>query len=84
MNKIRDLVLSSKFWFWFYGLQALAWIVTFPFAATVWAESVVYLIILSQVTALTGALGGLATILAERKADDRFPEDDPEVANLDK
>ncbi len=83
MKWLKKLVLSSRFWFWFYGLQAVLWLITFPFAMTSWKESVIYLIFLSQVTALTGALGGLATILAERKADSRFPEDDPEVANID-
>ncbi len=80
MNRLNSLMLMSKFWMWIYGSQAVLWIVSFPFAVTMWKESVVYLIFLSQLTELTGALGGMATVLAERKADDRFPEEDPEVA----
>lgn len=83
MKVLKRLMLSSKFWMLVYGLQAMLWIVTFPIAVTLWKESVVYLIFLSQLTALTGALGGYASSLAERKADPRFPEDDPEVADTD-
>ena len=78
MTRFKRTLLSSKFWLYFYGVQAMIWIVTFPPAVLIWSESVLYLIILSQFTALTGALGGLATVLAERKADAKFPEEDPE------
>lgn len=81
MKRLHRMMLSSRLWLWVYGLQAVLWIITFPVAMTIWKESVIYLIFLSQLTALTGALGGMATVLAERKADPRFPEEDPEVAD---
>ncbi len=56
----------------------ILWVLTFPPALILRKESVVYLIFISQMTALTGALGGLATVLAERKADPKMPEIDPE------
>lgn len=83
MSPFRRAMLSSRFWLYVYGGQAVLWLITFPFAMTIWKESVIYLIFLSQLTALTGALGGMATELAERKADPRFPEEDPEVAHKD-
>lgn len=78
MRALKKILLSSKFWGWFYSVQALVWLITFPPAVLFWSESVMYLIIISQMTALTGALGGLATVLAERKADPLMAEVDPE------
>lgn len=45
---------------------------------TIWKESVVYLIFLSQITALYGALNGVGGVVSERKANPNLPEHDPE------
>lgn len=74
--------LRSRLWLWVSGLFTLMLVVTTPFALTVWRENLVYLVALSQVTALFGSLWMFLGTLSERKANPKFPEHDPEEDNI--
>lgn len=77
MSRFRALLLSSKFWLRFYAGQAVLWIIIFPFGMTIWNQSIILLQFISLTTALTAALGGMATTLAEMKANPKIPLSDP-------
>ena len=57
---------------WFHGTWALIWVVLFPPGMIWWRESVPFLMFVSLMTALSGALAGFGSALGARKAD---PED---------
>lgn len=71
--KLRALLTSPRFWFWYHGSWTAIWLILYPPALLLWSHSIPFLMFVSMQTALGGAAGGLAASLGARKAD---PEDE--------
>lgn len=78
MKRPSKWFLSSRFWFKFYAWQAVLWVILFPLGMTIWRESIFLLQFISLMTALTAALGGMATTLAEMKSNPKLDLRDPD------
>lgn len=72
-RRIRDALVSPRFWLWFHAVNIGKWLILFPAGMTWWRNNIAFLMYVSLDTALGASLAGYGAALGARKAD---PKDD--------